>query len=63
MEDRRFCTELQPAFPDFNLLLILPEYNLYTLRLFHNILTFPPFQRKYYQYLFRDFLLLFNFET
>jgi hypothetical protein len=37
MEGKRFCTKWQQAFPDFDLLLILPEFNFDSLGLFPNI--------------------------
>ena len=48
MEGKSFCTKWQQAFPDFNLLLILPEFNFDSLGLFPNIWTASSFQRIYY---------------
>jgi len=41
----------------------LPEWNFYSLRLFPNIGTVPPFQRIYYQFLYFDFVLHSDIKT
>jgi hypothetical protein len=45
MEDKRFCTEWQQAYPDFKMLLISSRVQFWFLGLLHNNWTGPPFQR------------------
>jgi hypothetical protein len=65
LEDARFCTEWQHSVPYVTLLLILPEENFDSLRLFPNIWTVPPLQSnyEYYESLYCDFVLHSDLET
>jgi len=63
LEDKRFCTEWEQAFPDLKVLLIFSWIEFWSLWLLPNIWTVPPFQRNCYQSLYCDFFLHSDLET
>ena len=62
-EDKRFCTEWQQAFADFNLLLITSWIEFWFVNVVPNIWTVPRFQRIYYLSIYCDFVLYSDLET
>ena len=62
MEDKRFCTEWQQAFPDFNMLLISFWMECWFVKFVPNYTKCSPLQ-KYYQSLYCDFVPHSDLET
>jgi len=63
LEDKRFCTEWQQAFLEFNLLLISSWIEFWFVKVVPKYWNNSTFRRNYYQFLYCDFVLHSDLET